>query len=423
MSQRFRRSLALATFLLAVPLPAVAATDVLPPSSSKAPLLWRGRVVDQRGQPAAAQVTAFLRPPASAIPATGAGLAAPPSITLASAETGSDGRFELRANLPNVPAVYQPDGWLHVMLLAEAPDGSWSLTNDSMRYLPEIRALHRGAWLSTAEAEDRLRSALASRTPSASTLDRIATEDLTKESEHPDVLELGEPRATAASSGPGSGRWRGPGDPYVGCSAIAVEGREDAFRTISDIDVGPAWSYILGYTDTRTTSWDVGVEQSGGRWKAGGTTSFSNSMSRGFDTEYGPYPSRFRESYQVQLVHAKVLWRCASKTSPGPFSVRTVEPERWAGGTFNQGEPIVPCNPRNRKPVAGHTTGWRGESKTSRYSASAGAFGFEGQAAVTYTREIKLGWRNHLGHPRDVCGESGNPFEGRTRVAAMDEHL
>jgi hypothetical protein len=100
-----------------------------------------------------------------------------------------------------------------------------------------------------------------------------------------------------------------------------------------------------------------------------------------------------------------------------------VEPESWTGGTFNQGEPIIPCNPKHREPVGGRTDGWRKGDRTSRYSASAAGFGFIGGASVTYAKEVKLGWRNHLEHPRDVCGESGHPYRDRTRVAAMDEHL
>lgn len=248
---------------------------------------------------------------------------------------------------------------------------------------------------------------------------RLATEDQDSGFERPAVIKLGEPKAQASAAQPFG--WEGPGDPYTGCTARYVESRQDAMRTISDIDVGPAWSYVINYADTGTTSWDVGYEASGGNWKVAGTSSFSNSAGRGFDAEYGPYPGRYREAYQVELVHAKVLWQCGSHTSPGQFFVRTVEPERWTGGTYNQYDPVVPCNPRFRKPVAGRTYGWRDEGKSSKYSAAAGVYGFSGQASVTYTNSIKLGWRNHLEHPRDVCGESGNPYFGRTRVAAMDE--
>jgi hypothetical protein len=423
MSQRFRRSLALATFLLAIPLPAVATTDFTGPSAPEPPLLWRGRIVDHLGRPATGRLAAFLRPPASAIPKVGSGKPAPASIPLASTVTSPHGEFELRAVLPTVPAEYRQDGWLHVMVLAEAQDSSWALANDSMRYVAPTGILRSGAWVSTIADELRLGGALtAPKPPTVVALARLIAEGLTGGVERPDVLQLGEPRITAAGAGPASGRWKGPGDPYVGCNAVAVEGREKAFRTISDIDVGPAWSHILQYTDTKTTSWDIGVEQSRGGWKAGGTTSFSNALSAGFDAEYGPYPTRFREEYQIDLVHAKVLWRCGSKTSPGPFYIRTVEAESWAGGTFNQGEPIIPCNPKHRESIAGRTKGWRLEGKTSKYSASGAGFGFSGGAAVTYTKDIKLGWHNHLEHARDVCGESDNPFKGRTRVAAMDEH-
>jgi hypothetical protein len=423
MSHRFRRSLAVAGLLFAAPLPAVAATVASSPLAPNSPLLWNGRVVDHLGHPSAAHITAFLRPPASVIPDAGSGAPAPASIPLASGVAGPDGKFELRALLPAAPAEYRPDGWLHVMVLAEAADGSWALANDSMRYVTSVDPLGPGAWLSTVDAEERLRSILQTgASPRRAVLERLIADDLTGGFERPELLQLGEPRLAAAGTGPASGRWKGPGDPYVGCNAVAVEGREKAFRTISDIDVGPAWSHILQYTDTKTTSWDIGVEQSSGGWKAGGTTSFSNSVSAGFDAEYGPYPSRFREEYQIDLVHAKVLWRCGSKTSPGPFYIRTVEAENWAGGTFNQGEPIIPCNPKHRESVAGRTKGWRLDGRTSKYSASAAGFGFSGGAAVKYTKDIKLGWHNHLEQARDVCGESDNPFKGRTRVAAMDEH-
>ena len=370
-------------------------------SGAPAPLLWAGRVVDHQGQPAPARVSAFIRPPASAIPTAEEGTAAPASIPLTSAQTGNDGRFELRAEAPAIPVEYRPDGWINVMLLTEGADGSWSIATDSVRYVPAGGGLTRAAWLSTlagAEQAERRRYSGGSRSRVMADMDRLGREDQTGGIEHPEVIQLGEPRTQSAA--PRTFAWEKPGDPYTACTARYVESRQEAMRTISDIDVGPAWSYRIDYADTGTTSWDVGYEASGGAWKVAGTSSFSNSSGRGFNAEYGPYPGRFREAYQVQLVHAKVLWQCGSHTSPGPFFVRTVEPEHWTGGTYNQYDPVVPCNPRFKTPVAGHTYGWRDEGKTSKYSASAAVYGFSGQAAVTYTKSIKLGWKNHLDHPR-----------------------
>jgi hypothetical protein len=99
--------------------------------------------------------------------------------------------------------------------------------------------------------------------------------------------------------------------------------------------------------------------------------------------------------------------------------VRTVEPERWTGGTWNQFDPSVSCTSSNEIPVARGTFRWRGAGKSTKYSAAAAVFGFSGQASVTYTKSIRLGWKNHEDNPRVVCGESGHPFEGNTRVAAM----
>jgi hypothetical protein len=130
MSQRFKRTLALATLCLAVPIPPVAAGGQTGSSTGQAPLVWSGRILDRHGQPSAAHVTAFLRPPASAIPAAGAGTHAPASIPLASGVAGPEGEFELRAGLPAVPVEYRPDGWLHVMCLPKHPTapGPWRMT-------------------------------------------------------------------------------------------------------------------------------------------------------------------------------------------------------------------------------------------------------------------------------------------------------
>lgn len=422
MSHRRPLAVLFALAILAGPGSVALAAAPGPPPGSLAPLLWAGQIVDRHGQPAPARVSAFIRPPVSAIPSADQAMPAPASIPLASGQAGPDGRFALRAGEPAVPAEYRPDGWLQVMLFSEGTDGSWSIATDSVRYLPAGGGLARPAWLSTlgaVERAERLRAAGGSAVRAMAAVDRLAAEDQAGGYERPAVIQLGEPTAQASAVRPFG--WRGPGDPYAACTARYVEGRQEAMRTISDIDVGPQWSYEIHYVDTGTTSWDVGYEQSGGQWKVAGTASFSGSAGRGFDASYGPYPGRFREAYQVQLVHAKVLWQCGSATSPGPFSVRTVEPERWTGGTYNQGDPVVPCNPKQRLPVAGNTIGWRSEGTTSRYSAAAAVYGFSGQAAVTYTKSIKLGWRNHLAYPRQVCGESGDPYKGRTRVAAMDE--
>jgi hypothetical protein len=93
------------------------------PPASRLPLLWNGQVLSADGHPAKAHLTAFLRPPASAIPGVDSGATAPPSIPLASTTTDGDGNFELRAEPSAVPAEYRPGGWLHVMVLATGDDG------------------------------------------------------------------------------------------------------------------------------------------------------------------------------------------------------------------------------------------------------------------------------------------------------------
>jgi hypothetical protein len=392
------------------------------------PLLWVGRMVDGRGDPVAGTVVAEIRPAPSAIPsrqeveaAERRGLVAPsvPSIPLVSARTAPDGHFELRAVMPpGVPAGYTPGGWVHVLLFAQSDEGSFGVATDSVRWLPAGGLFPAGGWISSrtrAREVERLR--LSGPTSAGPVLRSLLAADLADGNERPQAITLDRPAGATAYRVAAADR--GPGNPYRACTARYVEDRQDGMRTIADIDVGLDWSYRIDYQDTDTTSWEVGYERSQGDWKVAGTTSFSQSSSAGFNAEFGPYPQRFREAYQVQLVHAKVLWQCGSTTSPGPFYVRTVEPESWTGGTYNQGDPVVGCG-RDERPVGGRTYGWRAKDSASRYSASAAGFGFSGQASVGYTASIRLGWKNFRENPRFVCGEAADPYRGNTRVVALD---
>jgi hypothetical protein len=216
--------------------------------------------------------------------------------------------------------------------------------------------------------------------------------------------------------------YRPPGPPYAGCTARYVEDTKTGFRTIADIDVGRDWSYRIDYQETDTTSWEVGYEGSSGGWKAGGTASFSQSSNGGFNADLGPSAEEiYRESYQVELEHAKVLWQCGTTGSPGPIFVRTVEPTRWTGATFNQGDPEIICRSEFQRYVARDTYAWRETGSSSLWSAAGNVWGFSGQASVEYRKAIRLGWVNHQAQPRFVCGDSGDPYRSRTRVEALND--
>ncbi|MGH9011440.1 MAG: hypothetical protein ACRDYF_16580 [Acidimicrobiia bacterium] len=395
----------LAATMLFGSIPAVAGAS---PSPLNAPLLWRGQVVDASGNPTAATVSAVLAPPPGVIPQrdqVAAGRIALGSIPLSSAVAGRDGKFELRSGLPLVPPSFAPGGFMNVMLFIESNDGGWAVAMDSVRFVGP----GPGAWISKLSSES-----LAPRVPSDDT-----------EGERPTVVTLQPPVGPAEQERRAAGvlavNSNGPGAPYTGCTALYREGTANAFRTVADIDMSNDWSFRIEYQDTRTTSWDVGYDGGGKGWTVGGTHSFAQTSSKGFNAEIGPFPEQYyQESYQVDLEHAKVLWRCAKKTSPGPFYVRTVQPERWTNSTYNQGDPHVIC-PRleNRRSVGVGTFAWRDAGTVSQWSASGGAFGFRGGAGVGYTKHIRLGWRNHNRDPRFLCGESGDPFKDPTRVIAL----
>jgi hypothetical protein len=378
------------------------------PLPSGLPLLWRGQVVNAQGEPTTATITAVLAPQPGAIQMrdqVASGAAPVGSIPLSTAVAGTDGRFELRSGLPVVPPSFVSGDWLNVMLFVESYDGGWAVAMDSVRFV----AAGPGAWISKASSET-----LAPQAPLDDTV-----------GERPTVIALQPPPSAVERERRAAGvldvGYKSPGAPYTGCTALYKEGTANAFRTIADIDMGSDWSFKLDYQDTRTTSWDVGYDSDGRGWAVGGTHSFAQSSSKGFNAEIGPFPEQYyQESYQVELEHAKVLWRCGKKTSPGPFYVRTVQPERWTNSTYNQGDPHVICpSLSNRRSVGVGTFAWRDEGTASQWSAGGDAFGFRGGAGVGYSKQIRLGWRNHNRDPRFVCGESGDPFRDRTRVIAL----
>jgi hypothetical protein len=399
------RTVTLVATALLGSIPTVASASPLLPDI---PLLWRGQIVDAHGSPTAAAISAVLAPPPEILPMRdnlAAGAVPMASIPLSTGAAGRDGRFELRASLPVVPPSFAPGGWMDVMLFIQSNDGGWAVAMDSVRFVP----VGTGAWISKLSSES-----LAPRVPSDDT-----------QGERPAVITLQPPVTTIERDRRAAGvltlNSNGPGAPYTGCIALYREGTENAFRTIADIDMGSDWSFRLDYTETKTTSWDVGYDSDGKGWTVGGTHSFAQTSSKGFNAEIGPFPEQYyQEAYQVELEHAKVLWRCGTTTSPGPIYVRTVQPERWTNGTYNQGDPHVICpSLENRRPVGVGTFAWRDVGTVSQWSASGGAFGFRGGAGVGYTKSIRLGWRNHNRDPRFLCGESGDPFRDRTRVIAL----
>ncbi len=327
-----------------------------PGATGADPLLWVGRMVNGRGEPVTGTVSAQIRPASTAIPsrqdveaAESRGLAPPtaPSVPLTSARTAPDGRFELRAVMPSgVPAAYTPGDWVHVLVVAEGADGSSAIATDAVRWLPPGGALPAGAWVSSLSRGREVERLRASREWTAAIVRTLLAADLADSHERPQTLILDEPEDAQTPGLWATGQRKGPGDPYRACTARYVEDRQDGLRTVADIDVGPDWSYRIDYQDTGTTSWEVGYERSQGEWRVAGTTSFSQSSSAGFNAEFGPYPQRFREGYQVQLVYAKVLWQCASTTSPEPFmsapsnrragrAAPTTRATRWSAAAAN----------------------------------------------------------------------------------------
>ena len=398
----------------------VLAAGAAPPVSAGAapadtePVLWSGVLRDGAGTPQRGTVTAFIRPPAS-FNAAGKDGGLPP-VVLDSGEVGSDGHFSLRSAMPtDVPALYKQDGFLNVMVFAIGDDGTWAVATDTMHWRPA----DGGAWFSSVASLERANSDAASARNDAAASRRVATvraADEAAAAEYRDITLTEPPSADVARAAA-----RAPGSPYVGCTMLYTEATAKGWRTVAQIDAGKDWEYPLRYKRTNTSAWEVGYGTgTSGPWSIAGTASFSQYQSVGFNTSVRVHADYKRDTYQVYLDHDRIRWRCGTASNPGPYYVYTVEPRSWDGQTRNteQGDNI-PCNDNYKHSVAGGTEFYREDGASAKYQLGGSVFGFTGKATVTNDVSTRHGYTNHQSGSRFLCGESGSPLTGRTRVEAI----
>ena len=426
---------ALAAALVLGPIDRSAATAAQE-AAGELPVLWSGTLTDTAGRPAAGRVVAFVRPPASAIPKVNpltpvSRLTPIPSIPLGESSTGPDGRFEIRAvPSPDIPPSYhKPDGALDVMVLAQVDGGGWTVASDTVQFL-DAPGVGR-AWFTSPERYEEAAAAGAGTSgsdgdASLSSLSALATADAVQAAgaDRPSVLRAnlaGEPMPAqgdaATSAVPPGG--------YVACNALGTYATGKAWRTVDQVDAVTYWDMWATYGNMKGTSWALGVSVTGtSGWTVGGSSNFS--QSQGVEVVYhaysGPY-SPYRQKFQMEANHSKIRWQCGGKTgSPPPgtggYLVYTAEATGVTWGTRNDFGTAIGCNSAYQLLVGGGNSLNRYANSTSTFTGSASIWGFSGNATVQYGSYSAHSWKNDSVYNRYLCGESGSPATGHTRVRA-----
>ena len=243
---RFRIVVMTLALLLVAPAAVVSASEPV------FPLLWAGQVQDAAGQQqSGVEVVAFARPPVEAIE-TGVPLA-----EVARATSDGEGRFALRTT-PSAAMTgnADPAGWTTVMVAAFSPEGM-TLAIDSVAWeRGRGFGAANGRWV-TSPAE---RDGRAARTMSAREAESLTS------GERPSVMVL-DPAGPASS---GARPYARPSE-VRGCSLFDSKEVGRTYVPVGELHLENRWGGFFGYTNTKTTSFQVGYSRDDKPWWAAST--------------------------------------------------------------------------------------------------------------------------------------------------------
>jgi len=295
-------------------------------------------------------------------------------------------------------------------VLARSAEGM-AVAVDSLAWEPDGDG--SGRWLSSPAA--RL-----TRTVTGQSADAAAdqAEDLTHE--RPAVLTLS---AADPSGSTVSAMWDQPRTGPKGKARCVARERSD--QPVRPVVVGELhrerrWGGEFVYSNTRSTSWQVGWSESGVTdWKLAGSASFAKAAD---DDAVSGGPQRGlerakHETFYAEMEFARFKWRCGE---PDWEDVYTVEPVDWTGGLDpREGGTPASCNRAMTAPVGGGRYFRRGHGASETHQAAFGILGFTGSTTTAAAEVVSFQWNNEETHTRYLCGDRDFPRHGNTRVVSL----
>lgn len=346
------------------------------------PVLWEGDVRTSAGQPTPAEVVAFIRPPALEL------VPGAPLVPLARTTTDATGHFTLRSLPSEAFRLAQDDaGWVTIMVAAFSADRV-TMAVDSIAWNADaVRWITHPAELVE------------------------PSNPVTTATERPTVLVVPAAAPTAQ------------GDPPRGFGSCWLKGSRD--EGVHPVEVGELhlhmqWGGKFKYTNTRTSSFQVGVAEKGHGWEVGGSVSWSRE--RGLTHEKHPIPARDNIqmfSYDADMIFKRFDWGC-NKGYPDVSEVSTLEPVDWTGGMHQRvGGPQPPCgNERYHSSVDPRTVVTRDEGSSMTLDGAISVLGFRGSMTSAISRSVVYTFDNTVWWERNLCGSS-NYIVNETRVASL----
>jgi hypothetical protein len=391
--RRIRFVVVVLALLVVAPAMAVSAGEPL------LPLLWSGQVQNQVGQhQPEVEVVAFARPPVEALQV---GI---PLAEVARARTDREGNFSLRAG-PSAAMTgnADPAGWTTVMVAAFSSDGM-TLAVDSVAWEGSREfSAENGRWV-TSPAE---RGGRTGRTMSAREATSLAS------TERPSVMVLHTPSPSASGVRP----YRRPSE-VRGCS---LSRSKEVGRTnvpVGELHLENHWGGYFDYTNTRSTSFQIGFSKDGKPWKVAGSVSMDRSRSSGQGKLVPVGDGARLHTYALDMIFKDLTWLCGSEYQY--YFAETREPTDWTGGVHEQMGGRSPECRNRRYAVEVIPMGYfrRAEDASVTFAHAIDVGGFQAGMTSVISSSVEHRYDNGENRHRNVCGEKDFPTVD-TRIASM----
>lgn len=392
---RFQIAVMVLALLLVAPTAAVSASE------PALPLLWAGQVQDQAGrQQSDVEVVAFARPPVEALEA------GVPLAEVARATTNREGHFSLRtAPSADMTENADPAGWTTVMVAAFSPEGM-TLALDSVAWERgrEFGAAN-GRWV-TSPAE---RNGRATRFMSTQQVGALTS------NERPSVMVLDTDSSGVSRTRP----YRRPSE-VRGC---ALYDSKEVGRTkvpIGELHLENHWGGFFDYTNTKTTSFQIGFSRDGKPWKVAGSVSMDRARETGQGrqipvTDGAP----LLYTYKLDMIFKDLTWFCGGEYNY--YFAETREPTDWTGGMRQEvGGPHPRCtNRRYSVDVIPMGVFRRSEGASVTLDGAINVGGFQAGMTSVLSSSVVHHYHNGENRHRDLCGEKEFPAKD-TRIVTIE---
>ncbi|MGH9041972.1 MAG: hypothetical protein ACRDZ3_17265 [Acidimicrobiia bacterium] len=210
------------------------------------------------------------------------------------------------------------------------------------------------------------------------------------------------------------------------CGVIKEKDLDPAYVVVGEFHLGSHWRGDFAYTNTKSTSFEVGWRPEGKNWSSAGTTSKSYNSEGASGGPLRPVDRPRMFTYRMRTKFRQYTWNCRGhdiEHTDSMGKVDTVEPTGWTGGAVREEFGSTPSCPdmKYTDPVPGEDGYFSRKSGSSTtFGGAINIIGFSGAVTSTVSDVVKYKWTNALSFHRLLCGESNDINEKNTRVSSLE---